>query len=128
MKEKKFHSELERKIEQELASLPTVRIEKEPPMLNRSSYIFRPDFTIETTDNMYIIELKTKIGPNDVAMVSGTYAGLPAQPIIISQDEPDSNTTNLAGRLNIMLISGAPSDAVKRIKQLLEPHEVENDR
>jgi len=134
MKEKRFkrersnfHSDIEVAIENEFREMPTISLEKEPPILNQSSYIFRPDFRLGTTDKSFIIESKAKISPNDVAMVSGSYVGLPAQPIIITQDEPDSNTSRLANRLNITVISGSPSEAVRKLKEIVVSREEENE-
>lgn len=115
-----YHSKIEKGIEEELGKeLPTIGIEKEPPMLNQSSYVIRPDFRLEKDGKIFIIESKNKIKPNDVASVSGTYSGLNAQPIIISQEEPTENTSHLANKLNIKLISGSPDKVVRKLKDLI---------
>ena len=111
-----YHKMVEERIESEM---PNISIKKEPPMLNQSSYIFRPDFVLKRDEKTFIIEAKDQVKPKDVALFEGKIMGLDAHPIILSYVNPDVNTTQLADELNIKLISGPPSEAVRKLKEVI---------
>jgi predicted nuclease of restriction endonuclease-like RecB superfamily len=112
----KYHRMIESEIEEELRDMG---IKKEPPLLNQSSYVLRPDFVLEKGGKTFIIENKDKIEPNDVALIKGMVSGFDAHAIIISHEEPDEKTSLLASKLDIQLISGSPKEAVRKVKEIV---------
>ena len=113
---RKYHMMVESEIENQMRDMD---IKKEPPLLNQSSYVLRPDFVLERKGKTFLIETKDKIKPNDVALIKGMVSGFEAQPIIISHEEPDENTSRLASGLDIQLISGSPVEAVSKVKEFI---------
>ena len=113
---RKYHRMVESEIEEEMRDMG---IKKEPPLLNQSSYVLRPDFVLEKEGKTFIIETKDKIEPNDVALIKGMVSGFDAQAIIISHEEPDEKTSLLASGLDIQLISGSPVEAVRAVKKFI---------
>lgn len=112
----KYHMQVGSEIENEMRDMG---IKKEPPLLNRSSYVLRPDFVLEREGKTFIIETKDKIKLNDVALIKGIVSDFDAQAIIISREEPDENTSRLASGLDIQLISGSPVEAVRKVKDFI---------
>ena len=111
-----YRKMVEEKIKEEMTD---VSVEKEPPLLNQSSYVFRPDFVFERGGKTFIVEAKDQVKPKDVALFEGMVRGLDAKPIIISYVNPDANTSLFAEELNIKLIAGSPHEAVSKLKGII---------
>ena len=99
-------------------SMPNIK--KESMIPYQSSYVFRPDFTLEERGRKLIIVIKPrKIGLRDVALIRGIVSGLGVQPIFISPEEPDKKTRELANKSGIRIISGSPDTVVERLRETL---------
>jgi predicted nuclease of restriction endonuclease-like RecB superfamily len=111
-----YRKMVEERIKEEM---PDISIKKEPPLLNRSPYAFRPDFVLKRDEKTFIIEAKDQVKQEDVASFKGMVSDFDAQLIIISFARPDTNSSLLAEELSIKLISGPPLEVVKQLKDFI---------
>jgi hypothetical protein len=111
----KYNENVEKEIIKEISNK---NIKRKPSIINQSSFVFKPDFMFKIKGKTYLVETKNNVKPNDIALVKGMASGSKAQPVIISPEKIDKNTSKLANELNIKLLSGSPSEVVRKLKDI----------